>query len=50
MRGWKYTMENRDDAAAIMVKAVPSLDKAIVREEIDLLERVAINSDVRQNG
>lgn len=50
MRGWQYTMANRDEAAQIMVKLVPSLDPKIVREEIDLLERVAINDDVKANG
>ncbi|MCZ0738005.1 ABC transporter substrate-binding protein [Phreatobacter sp. AB_2022a] len=50
MRGWQYTMAHRDEAAAIMVKAIPSLDPGIARGEIDLLERIAINNDVRANG
>ena len=50
MRGWQYTMAHRDEAAAIMVKAIPSLDPGIARGEIDLLERIAINNDVRTNG
>lgn len=50
MRGWQYTMANRDEAADVMVKMVPSLDRDIVRAEIDLLERIAINDDVKANG
>jgi len=50
MKGWQYTMAHRDEATQIMVKAVPSLDPGIVREEIDLLERIAINDDVKANG
>lgn len=50
MRGWQYTLANRDDATRIMVKAVPALDPGIVREEIDLLEKIAINDDVKANG
>jgi len=50
MRGWQYTMANRDEAAEIMVKHVPALDPAVVRAEIDIIERVGINDDVRANG
>lgn len=50
LRGWQYTLSHRDEAAAIMVKQVPALDRGIVREEIDLLERIAINADVKANG
>lgn len=50
LRGWQYTMAHRDEAAQIMVGRVEALDPGIVREEIDLLARVAINDDVRANG
>jgi NitT/TauT family transport system substrate-binding protein len=50
MRGWQYTLAHRDEAAAIMVKMVPALDRGIVREEIDMLERIAVNADVKANG
>ncbi|MBR1222368.1 ABC transporter substrate-binding protein [Bradyrhizobium sp. U87765 SZCCT0131] len=50
LRGWQYTLAHRDEAAAIMVKSVPALDRGIVREEIDLLERIAVNTDVKVNG
>ena len=50
MRGWQYSMANRDEAADIMVKMVPALDRGIVREEIDMLERIAVNDDVKANG
>lgn len=50
MRGWQYTLANRDEAAGIMVKHVPALDRGIVREEIDLLERIGVNADVKANG
>lgn len=50
MKGWQFTMAHRDEASDIMVKAVPSLDRQIVRDEIDLLERIAINDDVKANG
>ena len=50
MRGWQYSMANRDEAADIMVKMVPALDRGIVREEIDLLERIVVNDDVKANG
>ncbi|QOZ52527.1 ABC transporter substrate-binding protein [Bradyrhizobium sp. CCBAU 53338] len=50
IRGWQYALAHRDEAAAIMVKRVPALDRSIVRDEIDLLERIAINADVRTNG
>jgi NitT/TauT family transport system substrate-binding protein len=50
LRGWQYTLAHRDEAVAIIVKHVPALDRAIVREEIDLIERIAVNADVRANG
>jgi len=50
MRGWQYTLAHRDEAAAIMVKLVPALDRGIVREEIDMLEKIAVNADVKANG
>jgi len=50
LKGWQYTLAHRDEAADIMTRAVPALDRAIVREEIDLLERIAVTDDVRQNG
>ncbi|HEV2573180.1 MAG TPA: ABC transporter substrate-binding protein [Beijerinckiaceae bacterium] len=50
LRGWQYTLANRDEATAIIVKSVPALDRGIVREEIDLLERIGVNADVKANG
>jgi len=50
LRGWQYTLAHRDEAADIMTRAVPALDRGIVREEIDLLEKIAVTEDVRQNG
>jgi len=50
LKGWQYTLANRDEAADIMVRAAPALDRGIVREEIDLLERIAVTEDVRQHG
>lgn len=50
LKGWQYTMANRDEAADIMVSMVEALDRDIVREEIDLLERIAMNGDVVENG
>lgn len=50
LKGWQYTMANRDEAAQIMTGMVESLDLEIVREEIDLLERIALNDDVAAHG
>lgn len=50
LRGWQYTLSHRDEATEIMVKYAPALDPAIVREEIDLIERIAVNADVKANG
>jgi len=50
LKGWQYTLENRDEAAQIMTRSVPALDRGIVREEIDLLERIAVTEDVKRNG
>jgi len=50
LKGWQYTLANRDEAADIMTRAVPALDRGIVREEIDLLEKIAVTDDVREYG
>lgn len=50
LKGWQYTLANRDEAAQIMTSMVESLDLDIVREEIDLLERIALNDAVKENG
>ena len=50
MRGWQYTMANRDEAADIMVSQLPALNRDVVREEIDIIERVGINDSVMANG
>jgi len=50
LRGWQHALTHRDEAADIMTRAVPALDRAIVREEIDLLERISVTDDVRQHG
>lgn len=50
LRGWQYTLSHRDEATEIMVKHAPALDPAIVREEIDLIERIAVNADIKANG
>ena len=50
LRGWKYTFENPDEAVKIQLEYVKALDPAIVREEIDILRRVALSDDVSKNG
>ena len=50
LRGWKYTFENPDEAVRIQLEYVKALDPAIVREEIDILRRVALSDDVSKNG
>ncbi|WP_315834861.1 ABC transporter substrate-binding protein [Bradyrhizobium prioriisuperbiae] len=50
LRGWKYTLDNPDEAVKIQLQYVKALDPQIVREEIDILRRVALSEDVKKHG
>lgn len=50
LRGWKYTLDNPDEAVKIQLQYVKALDPQIVREEIDILRRVALSDDVKKHG
>jgi NitT/TauT family transport system substrate-binding protein len=50
LRGWQYTFQHPDEAAKIELDYVKALDPQIVREEIDILRRVALSDDVSKFG
>jgi NitT/TauT family transport system substrate-binding protein len=50
LRGWKDTFANPQEAAQIQLQYVKALDPQIIVEELDILRRVGITPEVRQNG
>lgn len=50
LRGWKYTLDNPEEAAKIQLQYVKALDPQIVVEEINILRRVALSDDVTKYG
>src|SRR5262249_4057602 len=50
LRGWKDTFANPQESAQIQLQYVKALDPQIIVEELDILRRIAITPEVRQNG
>ena len=49
-RGWQDALRNPEEAAGIQNKTVPTLDKAIVVEELKILRNLVITPEVQANG
>jgi NitT/TauT family transport system substrate-binding protein len=49
-RGWQDAMRNPEEAAEIQNKAVSTLEKGLIVEELKILRDLAIVPDTRQNG
>ena len=49
-RGWQYTMRNPDEAAEIEKQAVPTLDKAIILDELRLIRNLVVVPDTQAHG
>src|SRR3989441_2347070 len=49
-RGWQDALRNPEEAAGIQNKAVPTLDKAIIVEELKILRNLVITPEVQANG
>ena len=50
MKGWQHTFANPDEATQLTVAQVKALNPEIVREEIEILKRIALNDAVRTHG
>jgi NitT/TauT family transport system substrate-binding protein len=50
LKGWHDALLDPEMAAAAQVKYVKALDPGIIAEEVKVLKRVALTSDVQQNG
>ncbi|MBX3551133.1 MAG: ABC transporter substrate-binding protein [Pseudolabrys sp.] len=49
-RGWKDTFANPDEATKIQLQYVKALDPQIVKEELEILKRIALTPEVQKNG
>ena len=50
IRGLQYTFEHPDEATTIMLKHHPTMDREVVRAEIDLVKDLALTEDAKQHG
>jgi NitT/TauT family transport system substrate-binding protein len=50
LRGWKDALANPEEAARIQIQYVKALDPQIIKEELEILKRLAITPDVEKNG
>jgi NitT/TauT family transport system substrate-binding protein len=50
LRGWQYTLANREESAKIQMEQVKALNPEIVMEEINILKRIAITTEVEKSG
>jgi NitT/TauT family transport system substrate-binding protein len=50
LRGWKYTLDNPEEAAQIQVQFNKALDPQIIVEEIRILKRLAVVPDTQAGG
>ncbi|MGN6461310.1 MAG: ABC transporter substrate-binding protein [Pseudolabrys sp.] len=49
-RGWKDTFANPDEATKIQLQYVKALDPQIVKEELEILKRIALTPEVQKDG
>src|SRR6185503_9190139 len=49
-RGWQDALRNPEEAATIQNKAVPTLEKGIIIEELQILRNLVITPEVLANG
>jgi len=50
VRGLQYTFEHPDEAASIMLKHNPTMDREVIRGEIDLVKDLALTDDAKKHG
>ena len=50
VKGFEYTFNNPDEAATIILKYYPTLEKDVVRAEIDIVKGLALTPEAQQNG
>lgn len=50
LRGWKFALQNPEEAARDQIKYVPSLNPATSVAEIAIVAELAVTSDTRKNG
>jgi NitT/TauT family transport system substrate-binding protein len=50
MRGWQDAMRNPEEAADIEKKAVPTLDRAVILDELKLVRELVVVPDTRAHG
>jgi len=50
LRGWKFALDNPDRAAEDELKYIPSLKPDVIRQEIEVVRRLAVTPDVEKNG
>jgi NitT/TauT family transport system substrate-binding protein len=50
LKGWKDALANPEEAARIQIQYVKALDPQIIKEELEILKRLAVTPDVEKNG
>lgn len=50
LKGWKFTLEHPDKAAADEIGLVPSLKPDVVKAEIEIIRKLAVTPDVEKHG
>jgi len=50
LRGWKFTLDNPDKAAADQIKSIATLKPDAIVAEIKIVADLAVTADTRKNG
>jgi NitT/TauT family transport system substrate-binding protein len=50
LKGWKDALADPEEAARIQIQYVKALDPQIIKEELEILKRLAVTPDVEKNG
>jgi NitT/TauT family transport system substrate-binding protein len=50
LKGWKFTLDNPDKAAADQIKSIATLKPAAIVAEIKVVADLAVTADTRKNG
>ena len=50
LKGLRYTFDQPDEAVNLMLKHNPTMDREVVRAEIDLVRELALTEDAKKNG
>ena len=50
MKGLQYTFDYPDEAVGMILKHHPTLDKAVARAELDIVEDLVMTEDAKQHG